>query len=71
MVDESYLRSLLNIDCFNEGSQKKWADRAGISQSYVSAVLKQKSAISEKLALALGYRRVVGFIKIEEGGDEQ
>lgn len=71
MATEDELRSILSFDCDMEGSQKKWADRVGISQSYVSSVLKRQNPISEKLALALGYRREVVFTKIEEGGDDQ
>lgn len=43
------------------GSQKEWADKFGVSASYVNDVLKRGKPIGEKMANALGYRRVEGF----------
>lgn len=40
---------------------KQWSEDHGFSQSYISDVLRGKRGVSDRMAEALGYRRVVTF----------
>ena len=51
--------------CTVAGSQLAWARENGISPQFVCDVLQGRKAPSERLARALGYRRVVSFERIE------
>ncbi len=43
------------------GTQAEWAKRNGFSAAYVSDVMRGRREISDKMAEAIGFRRVVRF----------
>jgi plasmid maintenance system antidote protein VapI len=47
------------------GSQKELADHLGISNAYLSDIIRGNQAISSSVAKRLGYKRVVKFIAEE------
>jgi len=46
------------------GTQKGWADRAGVSPQIVNDVLRGRRPIGDRMARALGYSRVVLFERL-------
>jgi len=56
--DQLLARLRLEVD---QESQPIVARRYGFSQSYLNRVLKERTPVSERMAEALGYRRVVRF----------
>lgn len=60
-MNENLLRGELRQACVEAGSQRAWALRHGFSSPYVSDVLSGRREISDNLARALGYRRVVSW----------
>ena len=51
--------------CAAWGSQQAWARENGISPQFVCDVLQGRRAPSDRLARALGYRRVVQFERLD------
>ncbi len=47
------------------GSQRDAARAFGVSDAYLSDVLRRKRYIGDSIAAALGYRRVTAFVKLE------
>jgi hypothetical protein len=60
-VTEDYMRSALAKACQEAGSQRQWALDHDLSEQYVSDILSGRRDVSEKVAAALGWRRVVKF----------
>jgi predicted DNA-binding protein (UPF0251 family) len=52
----------------DEGSQTQAAAKLGISSGYLSEILTNGRPISDKVAKALGYERVVVYKPIRKGG---
>lgn len=53
--------------CLKHGySQSDLATAAGVSVQYISDVLAHQKSVSDKLAKAFGYRRVVVFEKVSD-----
>ena len=53
--------------CREAGSQAEFADRAGLSQAYVSNVLNGRKPPSDALLAAIGWRRRVVLEPIPQG----
>jgi len=60
-MDDDDVIAQLTEACQKAGSQKDWADAAGVSAAYVSDVLKRKRAPGLSILLALGLRRVTVY----------
>jgi predicted DNA-binding protein (UPF0251 family) len=54
-----------------EGSQTQAAAKLGISSGYLSEILTNGKPISDKVAEALGYERVVVYKPLEKKGKEK
>lgn len=63
MKSEEQIRDLLREECELAGSQKAWADANGLSEVHVSDILRARRQPGEKILAALGYRKVVGFVR--------
>lgn len=59
------VNNVLADACVVAGSQAAWAAENGISPQFVCDVLQGRRAPTERLARALGYRRVVSFERIK------
>jgi DNA-binding transcriptional regulator YdaS (Cro superfamily) len=55
-------------ECRAVGGQSAWARQAGVSATYVSDVLAGKREPGGRLLLALGIKRVVLYMEVEENG---
>lgn len=44
-----------------EGSQKAYAERLGISQAYLTDVLKKRRTPGEKFLKAAGYKKIISY----------
>lgn len=53
------------------GSQKAYAVKVGISESYLSDVLNERREISPRILKHLGLERVVNYRRIDGGGNPQ
>lgn len=60
-MNEDDVRALLRRMCDSAGSQKAFAESAGMTQSYVGDVLASRRGPGEKLLAALGLERVVSY----------
>lgn len=62
--------SLVNTELENAiaaaGSAQAWAKQVGVSPQFVCDVRQGRRAPTDRLAHALGWRRVVSFARIEE-----
>lgn len=56
-ITEDQLRDVLRKACESAGSQSAWADRHGLSKSFVTEVLKGNRGFGDKALAALGYER--------------
>lgn len=63
-MDKDDILDLLKQECERVGTRKVASD-AGTSVAYVSDVVRYGKSVSDKLARALGYRRVVRFERID------
>lgn len=59
--------AMLREIVIQSGSQLAAAKRLNISPAYLIAILNGERTVSDRVAQALGYRRVVQYIKIKEG----
>lgn len=50
-----------------KGSQRKWADAAGVTPQYVHDVLRGRRGIGAAVLTALGVERVVRYVAIYGG----
>lgn len=62
MTKEQVIALLLE-ETRRAGSQKEWCRAHGISEQYVSDVLKGRRDVGNKVLEALGYRKVVIYEK--------
>ena len=51
---------------FQCGSQKAFAARLGISEQYLTDVLKRRREPGEKILKPLGFRRIVTYERVEQ-----
>ena len=64
-MTEDQLIDVLRRQVADAGGQHYWAWDHGIQQSMVSAILQGRRAVSLRVALALGYRRIVVYEPLE------
>lgn len=60
------VRDLLRDACDKAGDQKSFSEKTGISQQYISDVLKGKREPGQAILTALGLERVVSYQVKEE-----
>jgi len=53
--------NLLRAACRGAGSQRIWAQANGLSRQYVTDILKGRRPVTDTVANALGYERVVMY----------
>ena len=70
MLDQTQLIALLKQQIKDAGSQKTLAHRWGISQQYLTDVLKRRRMPNRKILDALGYESVVMYKKIYHTEDK-
>ena len=63
MITDKELLKILRKACDKAGSQRKWALEHDMSPAHVNDVLKGHRGAGKKILDALGYKRVVGFVK--------
>lgn len=51
----------INAKIAEEGSQKAYAGKLGISQAYLTDVLKKRRTPGEKFLKAAGYKKIVSY----------
>ena len=66
-IDEKRLREMLSIAINVAGSQKAFAEKAGISEQFLSDILKQRREISDKILNWFGLERVIYYRRIDGG----
>lgn len=60
------VRERLRSACLQEGSQKAWAAKAGVTPQYVADVLSGRRDAGQSIAAALGLARRVIWTKISD-----
>jgi plasmid maintenance system antidote protein VapI len=65
-IDHSQALELIKQLVKQKGSQLKAARHLDISPQYIGDIIAGKREISQNVAAALGYRRVVGFVPIKK-----
>jgi DNA-binding transcriptional regulator YdaS (Cro superfamily) len=55
---------VLNAECRRVGGQKACAKEHGVSPQFINDVIHGRREMTERLALSLGYRRVVTFEEV-------
>ncbi|WP_342164012.1 transcriptional regulator [Methylobacterium sp. SD21] len=50
------------------GSQKAWADAAGVTPQYIHDVLRGRRGIGAPVLAALGVERIVRYVAVDAGG---
>jgi hypothetical protein len=66
-MDEIDVKRMLREAVRAAGSQKAWAERHGIAQSYVSDVLRGERELGKQFLVALGVRRVTRYVPVRQG----
>ena len=66
-ISEKRMREMIDIAITVAGSQKAFADEAGISPQYLTDVLRGRRAIGAKLLKWFGMERVVSYRRIDGG----
>ncbi|WP_408902516.1 transcriptional regulator [Methylobacterium radiotolerans] len=61
LISAETVRAQLAEQCRAAGSQKAWAERAGVSQAYLCDVLKGNREPGESILAAMGLVRVVAY----------
>ena len=64
---EDRLREMLQIGVTASGSQKAFAGRLGISEQYLSDILKGRRQPGAKVLKFFGLERVVGYRRVDGG----
>ena len=67
---EKHLRERLRRACREAGSQTLWAAAHGVSDQYVSDILKGRRGMSATIAGHLGFRRVTVYARLGSNDDE-
>ena len=67
IIYEDRLREMLEIGVQVDGSQKAFAKRMGISEQYLSDVLKGRREPGAKVLKYFGLERVVGYRRADGG----
>lgn len=66
-IPEERMRKMLDIAIKVAGSQKAFANEAGVSEQYLSDVLNNRRDIGEKLLKWFGMERVVLYRRTDGG----
>jgi DNA-binding transcriptional regulator YdaS (Cro superfamily) len=66
-IPEERVLKLVRIGIEVEGSQKAYAKRVGLSESYLSDVLNRRRDISPRILKHLGLERVTYYRRIDGG----
>jgi hypothetical protein len=61
MISENDLRNILRHKCEAAGTQRAWAQQHGICEVNLCQVLKGQRAVTDAMASALGYLKIVQF----------
>ena len=67
IIYEDRLREMLLIGVTVSGSQKAFAKKVGISEQYLSDILKGRRESGAKVLKYFGLERVVGYRRIDGG----
>lgn len=67
IIYEDRLREMIQIGVTVDGSQKAFAKRVGISEQYLSDILKGRREPGAKLLNYFGLERVVGYRRADGG----
>ena len=59
------MRTILRKACETAGSQRQWASKHAFSEQYVCDILLGRREISEQIAKALGYKRIISFRQLD------
>ena len=60
-MDAEFVRGMLRRACRDEGGQKAWAAKHGVSAQYVCDVLQGRREPGDGICIGLGIRRVVTY----------
>lgn len=60
---ENEMLSAVRIAIKTAGSQKAFAQRAGVSEQYLSDALKGRRSVSDRILNSLGMKRIVLYAK--------
>ena len=66
-IDEDRVLNMVRIGIQVEGSQKAYAKRVKLSESYLSDMLNRRRDISPRILKHLGLERVVYYRRIDGG----
>ena len=66
-IPEARVLNMVRIGIQAEGSQKAYAKRVGLSESYLSDVLNRRRDISPRILKHLGLERVVYYRRVDGG----
>lgn len=66
-ISEDRVLDMVRLGIKVEGSQKAYAARVGISESYLSDVLKERREISTRILKHLGLERVTTYRRVDGG----
>jgi len=61
MLSEVEMRQRLRMAMTEYGGQKRIAEKAGVTPSAVSQMVKREGSVSDDVARALGYRKAVVY----------
>jgi len=64
MANLSEIFYALTAACSDAGGQTAWAEKNGISPTYVSLVLNAKTEPGPKILAALGYRKQISYERL-------
>jgi len=67
LLSEVQILECLWKACEQAGSQKAWAEKNGVSPSYVTDVLLGRRAPGDAITHRLGFERVVRYRKVGNG----
>lgn len=64
------VRKMLRKACDAAGSQKAWAEQAGVTPQYVQDVLSARREPAERICAALGVERVTTYRRVRRNSEE-
>lgn len=67
LIPEDKVIGMVQIAIKVDGSQKAFAKRVGLSESYLSDVLNKRRDISPRILKFLGLERVISYRRIDGG----
>jgi hypothetical protein len=70
LMTETALLAVLRAECGRAGSQRAWAARHGLAESYIADLLKGRRSLGPKVLGVLGYERAVLYRRKGSGAPE-